>query len=148
MLVSACLLGEEVRYDGGACRMASLAEVDDVEWIPFCPEVSGGLLVPRSPAQMVAPGVVQTAEGADVSAAFVAGAEAALHCCRQYAIRVAILKEGSPSCGVHEIHDGSFEGRRIAGRGITADKLAAAGIALFNEHEVAQAIMASRERAA
>ncbi|MDQ6950971.1 MAG: DUF523 domain-containing protein [Mariprofundales bacterium] len=147
ILVSACLLGALVRYDGGSCRTAALAGYDDIQWIPICPEVAGGLPVPRPPAQIVAPGVVQTEAGDDVSAWFHAGAECALQCCLQSGIRVAVLKEGSPSCGVHEIHDGNLLGRRVAGQGVTAQRLLAAGVAVFNEHEVADAVMASRRLA-
>ncbi len=110
--------------------------------IPFCPEVEGGLSIPRPAAEIErgdADAVlrgraqVRTAAGADVSEAFIQGAERALAECRRHHIRIAVLKEGSPSCGVCEVNDGAFTGAKIPGRGVTARLLERHGIRVFSE---------------
>jgi len=117
--------------------------------VPFCPECAGGLPVPREPAE-IEPGAqaddvlagrarVRTRSGADVTEAFVTGAELALAACWRHRIRLAILKEHSPSCGVHCVHDGRFTGARIPGQGITARLLERHGIAIYSEEELEQA---------
>lgn len=151
ILVSACLLGQAVRYDGGACTADSgiLREwVDQGLAVPFCPEVAGGLPVPRPPAEirgsggesvLDGSGRVVTRAGADVTLAFLRGARRALEAARAAAVRLAILKEASPSCGSHIIHDGSFSGECIPGQGVTAAMLRRHGIAVFSEQEIAAA---------
>jgi uncharacterized protein YbbK (DUF523 family) len=146
ILVSACLLGERVRYDGG--DKASLHPVlqrwaAEGRLVPVCPEVAGGLSIPRPPAEIQGPGgggavlagtvPIRTVQGQDVTAAFVAGARTALAAAESHGIRIAILKENSPSCGSSYIHDGSFAGVRIAGMGATTALLRAAGIEVFPE---------------
>lgn len=154
LLVSACLLGDPVRYDGNAKPLAHrqlerLLRQDRV--IGFCPEVGGGLPVPRPAAEIqngdgaavIAGGArVLTCDGSDVSAQFLAGAEAALELCREHDIRVAVLTEFSPSCGSGLIYDGSFRRRRIAGDGVTAALLRGHGIAVFNQHQLDAALAA------
>lgn len=149
ILVSACLLGERVRYDGGDCRQSGLL----AQWqrqgrlIPICPEVAGGLPVPRPPAEIVSGsadtilrgrGSVQRQNGEDVSDAFVDGAERALALCMKHQISFAILKEGSPSCGVSRVNDGRFSGMKVEGEGVTARLLRRHGIAVLSELEVGQ----------
>ncbi|MEJ6003187.1 DUF523 domain-containing protein [Paucibacter soli] len=146
VLVSACLLGQPVRYDGLGQRSDSavLQRWLDEGWVlPLCPELAGGLPVPRAPAEIGAGaggGAVLAgharvidAAGQDLTAAFVAGAEQALQAARQHGIRVAVLKEGSPSCGSARIYDGSFAARRVPGQGVSVALLRAAGIAVFSE---------------
>lgn len=141
LLVSACLLGERVRYNGEPLPAADLLQ----QWqqqgrlVVICPEVAGGLPVPRLPAEAQADGRILTVSGVDVSAAFVAGATQAEMLVRRHTIRIAILKARSPSCGSGEIYDGSFSGRRIAGDGVTAARLKALGVAVFNETQLEQA---------
>src|SRR5689334_2852994 len=152
VLVSACLLGERVRYDAGdvSCLHPALRTwADEGRLIPVCPEVAGGLGVARPPAQIrgvgggaavLAGGArVHTVHGDDVTEAFVAGAQVAVATARRHGIRVAILKEHSPSCGASRIHDGTFTGVRIEGLGVAAAALRAAGVDVFSEHEVAAA---------
>jgi uncharacterized protein YbbK (DUF523 family) len=152
VLVSSCLLGEAVRYNGGDKRCD-----DDIlrRWIregrvvPVCPEVAGGLPVPRPPAEIVqgAGGLkvlagdarVVDANGRDVSAEFVKGAEQALERARSLSIRVAVLKEGSPSCGTGYTYDGTFAGARVPSPGVTAAALQQAGIQVFSEAQLAEA---------
>ncbi|MFI0448425.1 DUF523 domain-containing protein [Actinomadura sp. 6N118] len=155
ILVSACLLGRPVRYDGAAKR------VDDefVErWraegrlVSFCPEVSGGLPVPRPPAEIVGgdgagdgaavldgTAAVRTDRGDDVTEAFVRGARLALEAAQDADARIAILKEGSPSCGSLRVYDGNFTGTSVPGHGVTTALLERAGIRVFNEDQIVAA---------
>ncbi|MDQ6998718.1 MAG: DUF523 domain-containing protein [Mariprofundus sp.] len=158
ILISACLLGERVRYDG----KHSLIHSDVLQaWeqqgrlIMLCPEVAGGLPIPRPPAEIAAgdakaiingEGAIRRKDGSDVTEAFMAGAEMALALCMQHDIRVAILKEGSPSCGVNRVNDGSFSGTKIRGLGVTACLLAQHGIAVFSEFQIKEAKAALNAR--
>jgi uncharacterized protein YbbK (DUF523 family) len=151
VLVSACLLGQQVRYNGAAAS-ANDAILD--RWITegrvvsFCPEVAGGLGVPRPPAEirggdgeavLVAAACVLTRDAADVTASFLRGAELALAAARSQSVRLAILKDGSPSCGSSWIYDGAFTGTRREGRGVTAAVLERGGIRVFSERELREA---------
>jgi uncharacterized protein YbbK (DUF523 family) len=141
ILVSACLLGEPVRYNGGAATSddPSLQRwIAEGRVVSFCPEVAGGLGTPRPRAERIGLRVL-TEIGDDVTRAFVRGAELAREMAREHAIRIAVLKDGSPSCGSSTIHDGSFTGRRVSGAGITTDALRADGVVVFSERQIAQA---------
>ena len=148
ILISACLLGERVRYHGGD---AALSDRILDRWrregrlVPICPEVAGGLSVPRPAAEIQGAGGlgvlkgtarVVTSGGADVTNAFLAGARAGLDAALREGARVAVLKEGSPSCGSKEVYDGTFRGGRKAGSGVTAALLAEKQVRIFNEHEL------------
>ena len=138
ILVSACLLGARVRHDGGHKRVDSefLARWrDEGRLMPICPEEAGGLSTPRPAAERQGARVIANT-GADVTAEFEKGAEAALALAAAHQCRYALLKEASPSCGSSLIHDGNFQGRKIAGEGVTAAVLRAAGIAVFSEKEI------------
>lgn len=145
ILVSACLLGRPVRYDARGRRCAEpLFERWRAEGrlVPLCPEVGGGLPVPR-PAAEISGGSgadvldgrarVLTRDGDDVTACFLEGARLALEQASSCGARLAILKEGSPSCGSGRVHDGTFAGRTVAGEGVTAALLERHGIAVFAE---------------
>ncbi|MCY1283168.1 hypothetical protein D9M68_328320 [compost metagenome] len=147
ILVSRCLLGERVRYDGGSHGPLDLLAQWQAEGrvVPLCPEVAGGLPTPRPPAEIpggqgaaVLDGTrpVLTDAGEDVSAAFLAGAGQALALVRAHGIRLAVLKARSPSCGNLENYDGSFSGRKVAGEGVTAALLQRAGVQVFNEEQL------------
>jgi uncharacterized protein YbbK (DUF523 family) len=141
VLVSACLLGEKVRYHGGdaRCSNETLARwQDEGRVVPFCPEVAGGLPVPRPAAEIVASRVL-TRDGVDVSAHFLEGARQAAALAAREGIRVAVLKEGSPSCGSSFVYDGSFTGARRPGKGLTASLLEEQGLRVFAEHQLDQA---------
>jgi uncharacterized protein YbbK (DUF523 family) len=137
VLVSACLLGRECRYDAGANTDRALARdlVDrGLEAVPFCPEEHGGLGTPRPPAWIERESAaavldgrdrVVTDAGVDVTAEFVRGAEGALALCAQHAIRSAFLKARSPSCGSCHTH---VAGSLVEGRGVTAELLHRHGI--------------------
>ena len=135
ILISACLLGEKTRYDGGSNLVEGLADFTKFyDVVPFCPEVEGGLSTPRIPSEICRSAVINK-ERTDVTRYFEHGAHKALNICSFLGIRLAILKDGSPSCGVHEIHNGKFDGRKIPGMGVTAAKLQEKGIKVLNEEE-------------
>ena len=153
VLISRCLLGHPVRYDGGASgpytRLAQWQAQGRV--IALCPEVAGGLPTPRAPAEIsggqgehVLEGMasVQTIDAEDVTEAFVSGARQALALVREHGIRIAVLKAHSPSCGNRLIYDGSFSGTRIAGQGVTAALLTREGVQVFSELELEAAAAA------
>ena len=136
ILVSACLLGENCKYSGG--NNYNQAVVDFVQGhkvIPVCPEVMGGLPIPRSPAELV-DGVVINKAGIRVDEQFRTGAEKALAIAKQNGAELAILQSRSPSCGVKEIYDGSFTGRKIPGQGVFAEMLQQAGIPAMDAGEL------------
>ncbi len=136
ILVSACLLGVECRYDGGHnyCGAADRLK-EKHHLIPVCPEVYGGLPVPRVPSEILKERVI-SAEGNDVTEEFYRGARAMMHLARYFGCRLAVLKERSPSCGSGEIYDGTFSGRLTAGDGIFVRMLKEEGIAVIGESQI------------
>jgi uncharacterized protein YbbK (DUF523 family) len=151
VLVSACLLGERVRYNGAdatAHHAVLEAWLAEGRVVPFCPEVAGGLGVPRPAAEIqeaggaeVLDGVVRvlTRTGTDVTASFLSGARQALDAALAGSVRLAVLKDGSPSCGTSFVHDGSFSSRRRNDRGVTAALLEREGIRVFSEARLEEA---------
>ena len=138
ILVSSCLLGENVRYDGtnNLIDDPNFKElIKDHQIIPFCPEVQGGLPTPRDPAE-IQNGKVLTKKGENVSKAFYLGALKALEVCETEEITIALLKAKSPSCGNDNIYDGSFQSKLIEGSGIAAALLIENGIKVFNEKQL------------
>lgn len=136
ILVSACLIGENCKYDGGNNYCAAVVDfLADKPYISICPEVCGGLATPRTPVEIIN-GVVIDKHGKDKSAAFASGAEEAALICNSLNIKLAILKEFSPSCGVSYVYDGSFSGRKISGSGITATLLRKNGVTVWSEKDV------------
>lgn len=130
VLVSACLLGENCKYSGGNNLCPALLDWLDREGheaVPVCPEVLGGLPTPRTPAEL-ADGVVTARDGRNVDAEFRRGAALALERAREEGVTLAVLQPRSPSCGVRQIYDGTFSGRRIEGRGVFAALLAESGV--------------------
>ena len=137
ILVSACLAGVECRYNGTAFPCPGIvALVSSGKAIAVCPEVLGGLEVPRLPAEIVE-FRVRTIRGEDVTDAYQAGAAAALRIALENGCKSAVLKARSPSCGSGRIYDGSFSGRLIDGNGILAGLLKQAGITVYTEEEYA-----------
>lgn len=142
-VVSACLLGCACKYSGGSnYHQAVVKFLEGHAYIPVCPEVDGGLTIPREASEIsggsgtdVLDGRVRvrTKTGRDVSTFFVKGAEAAVQAARDFGAEAALLKERSPSCGVHSIYSGDFSGTVIPGRGVAAAALARAGLHLFTE---------------
>lgn len=153
ILVSRCLLGHRVRYDGGASGPFDLLEqwISEGRVVPLCPEVAGGLPTPRAAAEIpggqggeVLDGIaaVMTTEGEDVSAQFLDGARQALELVRKHGIRVAVLKANSPSCGNLLTYDGTFSGVKVSGEGVTAALLKRHGVQVFSELELPQTALA------
>lgn len=149
ILISRCLLGEVVRYDGSGKRLQHpLLE----HWqrqhrlVPICPEMAGGLGCPRPAAEIIGGDGRQVLSGqaqvrlqdhTDVSAAFIRGAQAALALCQQQQISFALLKARSPSCGSNGGYDGSFNNRILdGGIGVTAALLRQQGIRIFDETQL------------
>ena len=136
ILISACLVGDKTRYDGRSNYHPLIKELlEKYELVPFCSEVEGGLSIPRLPSEIVN-GKVINSKGIDVTNKYVDGAKKALMICQYLNIKIAILKDGSPACGVHEIHDGTFSGKKIKGMGITASLLSKNGIKVISEDEI------------
>ncbi|HEX2444522.1 MAG TPA: DUF523 domain-containing protein [Vicinamibacterales bacterium] len=151
VLVSACLLGERVRYNGADAAAGSPildAWLAQGRVVRFCPEVAGGLGVPRPAAEIQGPGGpavlegrarVLTRAGTDVTANFLNGARQALDAAVAEGVRLAVLKDGSPSCGSGFVYDGSFSGRRTSDAGVTAALLEREGIRVFSEARLEEA---------
>ncbi|MCQ2444138.1 MAG: DUF523 domain-containing protein [Mailhella sp.] len=135
-VVSACLAGEECRYDGRSNLRPEIAGlVADGIAVPVCPEVLGGLPTPRIPSEIRGAGVF-TSGGHDVTEAFTAGAREALRRARAAGCDTAILKARSPSCGCGRIYDGTFSRVLIPGDGIFAAMLRAEGFRLLTEEDI------------
>lgn len=151
ILISACLLGEIVRYNAKKIELIhpKLAKwYEEGRLVTVCPEVEGGLPVPRPPAEIEGGdgasvladyAKVVTKEGEDLTTPFVKGARVALRTARRNRIRIAILKENSPSCGWRFIYDGSFNGTKRQGSGVTATLLDNNRIKVFNEFQIDEA---------
>ena len=136
IMVSACLLGENCKYSGGNNRSEKVLEyIKGHEVFPICPEVMGGLPTPRVPAEIV-DGVVMSKAGVNVDREYRLGAEKALEIAKREKIDLAILQPRSPSCGVTEIYDGTFTGRRIPGQGVTAALLIEHGFRVIDADDL------------
>ena len=150
ILVSSCLAGQKVRYNGGCLNIAD----QSIDWlnsnfeiVRFCPEVASGLPTPRAPAEiLIGTGKdvldqgsqVIGNDGLDVTDYFLRGAKLTLEFCKVHGIKYAILAESSPSCGSSSIYDGTFTGNKIPGRGVTTELLERNGIQVFSQHTIAQ----------
>ncbi len=134
-MVSACLLGENCKYNGGNNQNPALIEILSGHMvIPVCPEMMGGLPAPRSPAEIVN-GTVMNREGVSVDRAFRLGAERALELAKREQPELIVLQPRSPSCGVNEIYDGTFSSRLIPGQGVFADLAMKAGFDVMDIDE-------------
>lgn len=140
ILVSSCLLGENVRYNSEKIPLRHpLLRLwqQQNRIIAICPEVSGGLPVPREAAeQQLGNNSILTVSGIDVTTQFNLGAKQALSLCLKHNIRFAVLKESSPSCGSTRIYDGSFTNKKIIGQGLTTKLLMQNGIQVFSENNL------------
>lgn len=151
ILVSACLLGLNTRYDGGNNAKELLLQYEHLgKFIPICPEVIGGLPTPRQPAEIVnGDGATVLAEqakvvdssGKDVTKEFLAGAKDTAKLLSTNSIKAAILKERSPSCGVHQIYDGLFSKNKKAGQGVTAALLRQLNLPIYSEEELTEELL-------
>lgn len=124
IIVSACLLGHNCKYNGGNNYSEKLnAYLKGHEVIPVCPEQLGGLPTPRIPAE-ICEGVVTNREGVSVDKEFRLGAAKALEIALANKVDLAVLQSRSPSCGPKQIYDGTFSKKLISGRGVFAELLA------------------------
>ena len=136
ILISACLLGENCKYNGKnnySERVVKYLEGHEV--IPVCPEVLGGLPTPRDPSEIV-DGVVTNCKGVNVDMQFWKGAKEAFRIAEENSIDLAILQSRSPSCGVRQIYDGSFTGKLIPGQGVFAQLLEKSGFRVMDCEEI------------
>ncbi len=121
--VSACLLGEKCKYNGGNNYSEKVMDfISGHEVLAVCPEVLGGLPIPRESAEIV-DGVVSHKDGSSVDVEFRRGAEIALKMVLENQVDLVILQSRSPSCGVNSIYDGTFSGKTIQGQGVFAELL-------------------------
>ena len=133
IMVSACLLGDNVKYNGGNNLNKELInDLKDYEIIKVCPETFGKLPIPRSPSEIVNDKVLSK-EGNDVTDNFIQGANKTLEIAKANNIKIAILKKNSPSCGSNTIYDGTFTHTLINGDGITTRLLKENGITVLDE---------------
>jgi uncharacterized protein YbbK (DUF523 family) len=149
ILISACLLGINCRYDGtGKARPELLALLKDYRLIPICPEILGGLTIPRPAAEIqdgdgagVLSGVAKVSDetGRDVSREFILGARHSLDLAKRWKPCLIILKSNSPACGSTRIYDGSFRRKLKNGAGVTTALLRQAGFLVFSELDVLRA---------
>ncbi len=137
LIVSACLLGVPCNHKGQASTSAAMVALRrDRRLIPICPETAGGLPTPRPAAEIAPSGRVRTAAGVDVTDAYERGADQAVRLAAATGAGGAVLKARSPSCGCHEVYDGTFSRTRVPGEGVTAAALRAAGIPVWSEEDV------------
>ena len=140
-IVSACLLGQNCKYNGGNNLNEDVVEFcKNHKYVTVCPESAGKLPTPRPPAERVGASIL-TKEGKDVTDAFVRGADISLKSCMEMArisgeeIEGAILKANSPSCGIGQIYDGTFSGKLTEGNGVFAGMLKRLGVEIITEKE-------------
>lgn len=139
IVVSACLLGENCKYNGGNNYSEKLEKfLAGHEVIRVCPEQLGGLPTPRVPAE-IRDGIVINREGISVDAEFRLGAERTLQIALSKGAELAILQSRSPSCGPKAVYDGTFSKRLVEGKGIFAARLEEAGIPAIDIEELDEA---------
>ncbi len=136
LLISACLLGENVKYNGKNNLIELTQLQKKYNLIPFCPEVEGGLPTPRPPSEIVSynPLKLVNKYGKDVTDNFILGAKKALLLTKRENIKKALLKANSPSCSSKYVYNGSFSGKLIEGKGVTTIFLEKEGVEVFDEN--------------
>lgn len=152
ILVSSCLLGDPVRYDGQGAKLEHNILhrwIHEGRIVSVCPEIRGGLGIPRAPAEIIGSNgfavldgfaAVLDASGRDLTRNMMDGAADVLQLAQAAGVKVALLKDGSPSCGRTYIHNGQFKGLKKRGEaGVTAALLQRNGIAVFSEHQIVEA---------
>jgi uncharacterized protein YbbK (DUF523 family) len=141
-LISSCLCGVNCKYSGGNnFNKRCLDLVKSGKGILVCPEQLGGLSTPRKPSEIIGKsenileGIDKIIDKSniDVTKEFLKGAQETLKIANLYNIKKAILKEGSPSCGVNYVYDGSFTGKKIKGHGLTTEILIRNGIEVISD---------------
>jgi len=155
LLVSACLLGLDCRYNGGSNLDKGLLDfLKDKEYVIACPEQLGGMATPRKPCEIVdgtgndvllGNSRVKDEQGEDATEFFIKGAQETLKIAELYNVKSAILKERSPSCGSTKIYDGKFNGKLKEGKGVTAALLEKNNISVFSEENYKECNFISKE---
>lgn len=137
LLVSACLLGVACNHMAEGKPVPAVAALADKQrLIPVCPEVAGGMSTPRPAAERGSDGLVRTAAGEDVTEFYERGAAHAVALAQAAGVERAVLKARSPSCGCHEIYDGTHRRVLVRGEGVTAAALRRAGIEVISEEDL------------
>lgn len=147
ILISACLLGENVRYNGEVVEVADSIKklAENYDLIPVCPEMLGGLDVPREACEIQGMSgsdaidgdcIVMGNKGSDLTGNFVIGAKKTLELAREHKAEFAVLKERSPSCGSSIIYTGNFDGTKHPGEGVTTALLRRHGIKVLSEEQI------------
>ena len=148
VLISSCMLGLPTRYSGEDKKNKQLIQLltkENIDFIPLCSEQLGGLCTPREP-QEIEPGKtakdvidgkakVLTESGKNVTTSFLKGANIILDFCKEFNIKIAILEERSPSCGVTKVYNGKFDGKLISGRGVLTQLLIQNDIKVYTIEE-------------
>ncbi|AIQ48851.1 hypothetical protein R70723_25285 [Paenibacillus sp. FSL R7-0273] len=147
ILVSSCLAGMKVRYNGTDCLENRLkALLDSGRAVAVCPELLGGFVTPREPAEItggtgrdVLDGRARVIDrsGKDVTAMYLEGAQITLDTALKFSVSTVVLKQNSPSCGSAFIYNGEFTGIKMSGEGVTAALLRKNGIEVISEQELA-----------
>ncbi len=138
ILISACLIGVPCRYDGESRSYPELEKLKEkYNLIPICPEVLGGLPVPRTASERQGEKVVN-AKGEDVTENYKKGATASYELAQKYNCKIAVMKEKSPACATHMIYDGSFSRKLVFGLGVCAEHLKKKGLTVISEDEAAK----------
>lgn len=136
LLISGCLLGNNTKYNGKNNYIEGIDKLKaKYNLIVICPEVMGGLSIPRDPSE-IKDGNVYSNKGLDVTNEFNKGALLAYELAVKHNCKIALLKDGSPSCGSKKIYDGSFNGNKIDGDGITVRMLRKLDIKIYTESEI------------
>ena len=136
IVVSACLMGRNCKYNGGNNYNKKLVEIlKDREVIEVCPEVAAGMPVPR-PAVEIYKGRIIRSDGSDWDTVYRKGVEVVMKTLEDEDIEYAVLQSRSPTCGVKQIYDGTFSKKRIDGQGILAEALAKKGIPLIDVEDI------------
>ncbi|WP_405116123.1 DUF523 domain-containing protein [Paenibacillus sp. FSL K6-1217] len=143
IIVSSCLAGMKVRYNGTDCLEQDIRRLlDNRQAVAVCPELMGGFTTPREPAEIIGGSGRDVLEGRarvvdrrgnDVTAMYIDGAYAALEQARSLAATLVVLKENSPSCGSSMIYNGEFAGEKVPGEGVTTALLRLNGIEVISE---------------
>ena len=134
LLISSCLLGNNVKYNGKNNYIDGIEALKEkYDLIIICPEVMGGLPIPRIPSEIINNNVFNK-EGINVTNEFEKGANIALELVKKHNIKKALLKDGSPSCGSTYIYDGTFNGIKINDFGITVRRLLKEKIKIYTEN--------------
>jgi len=137
ILVSACLLGENCKYNGGNNYNQNVVDYcKEHEVVSVCPEIMAGLGAPRDSAELVE-GIVKTKNGRDIDDEFRRGVTLAMEYVRKENIDLAVLQSRSPTCGVNQIYDGSFQGQLIQGKGIFTAALEEDGYRVMDAEDLA-----------